>query len=122
MDRIGKLGKGIIMNGVYCLTSPSGKRYVGVAVRINGYGIEHRWGSYRKLNCKKQRYLYSALKKYGPENFKFEIILQTDDKERALRVEQQLIALWNLQNREYGYNLSSGGEHPIFSEETRKNL
>lgn len=35
------------MNGVYCLTAPNGKRYVGVGVRKNGMGIEYRWKDYR---------------------------------------------------------------------------
>ena len=96
-----------VTKGVYCLTSPSGKRYVGIST--NSTGIEKRWTFYRSLNCKRQPKLYNALKKYGPENFKYEVILETDDRERANRVEKQLIALWNLQNNNYGYNLTEGG-------------
>jgi hypothetical protein len=102
-------------NGVYCLTFPNGKRYVG-----RGYssptskgrgrrGIEKRWNDYARLDCKKQPKLYNAIIKYGWENVKKEVILLTDDVERQYAVEKQLIALWNLQSHKYGYNISPGG-------------
>jgi group I intron endonuclease len=97
------------MNGVYCLTAPNGKRYVGKGVRKNSKGIESRWNDYKKLRCKSQSRLYNALVKYGPENFKYEVILETSDSTRALKVEEQLIALWNLTNDTKGMNISSGG-------------
>jgi group I intron endonuclease len=97
-----------VIKGVYCLTSPSGKRYVGVG--MGKKGIKGRWDRYRCLGCKKQTKLYNALKKHGTENFKYEVVLVTDDVDRAKRVEKQLIALWNLQNNNYGYNITEGGD------------
>lgn len=94
--------------GVYCLTSPSGKRYVGVGCSKNG--IEDRWRKYKKLHCKDQPKLYNALKKYGPENFKYEVILETDDTDNAKRSEMYLIDVWNLQDDAFGYNITSGGD------------
>lgn len=74
-------------------------------------GIESRWAKYRTLNQSvvKQKRLYAALKKHGPNSFKYEVILMTDNIERAKAVERQLIALWNLQGK-YGYNCTVGGE------------
>lgn len=97
-----------VTKGVYCLTSPSGKRYVGIGVGRDG--IEGRWKSYIRLDCKGQLRLYNALKKYGPKNFKYEIILETSDGENAKRSEMYLIDVWNLQDDRYGYNISPGGE------------
>lgn len=99
-----------IIKGVYCLTNvKNGKRYVGIG--MGKKGIIDRWRHYRVLNCKGQTKLYNALKKYGPENFKYEVILETDDLDRANSVEKQLIALWNLQNDNYGYNIAGGGDN-----------
>jgi group I intron endonuclease len=97
-----------IINGVYCLTFPNGKRYVGIS--FGKYGIQSRWNSYKNLNCKNQRIVHNALKKYGPKNVKFEIVIKTDDKQRMFKIEQQLIALWNLTNSKYGYNIAKGGQ------------
>lgn len=96
-----------IIKGVYCLTSPSGKRYVGIG--MSKKGIKVRWDSYKNLNCNRQPKLYKALKKYGPENFKYEVILETDDADNAYRSEMYLIDVWNLQDNEFGYNIDAGG-------------
>ena len=96
-----------IIKGVYCLTSPSGKRYVGVGCSENG--IQERWNKYKRLNCDKQIKLYNALKKHGPENFKYEVILETDDADNAYRSEMYLIDVWNLQDNNFGYNIDAGG-------------
>lgn len=97
-----------IIKGVYCLTFPNGKRYVGVGTSCKG--IYGRWDNYKNLKCKGQPKLYNALKKYGPENVKFEVILETEDKDNALRSEMYLIDIWKLQDIEYGYNINDGGK------------
>lgn len=56
--------------GIYKITSPSGKIYIGQASNI-----KIRWKySYYNLCCKQQPKLFNSLKKYGPENHIFEII------------------------------------------------
>jgi group I intron endonuclease len=56
--------------GIYKITSPSGKIYIGQSV-----DIEKRWKkNYKTLKCKMQMKLYNSLKKYNPENHIFEII------------------------------------------------
>lgn len=57
------------MMGVYKITNPNGKIYIGQSVNI-----KKRWKYYYTLNCKGQTKLYNSLKKYGPENHIFEII------------------------------------------------
>lgn len=57
------------MIGIYKITNPKGKIYIGQSVNI-----KKRWYSYEKLYCKQQFYLYNSLVKYGIENHKFEII------------------------------------------------
>lgn len=55
--------------GIYKITSPSNKIYIG-----QSKDIEFRWSFYLNLYCKKQTKIYNSLKKYGPENHIFEII------------------------------------------------
>jgi group I intron endonuclease len=57
------------MIGIYKITSPSNKIYIGQSVNI-----ETRFRKYKYLNCKRQTYLYNSFQKYGVENHKFEII------------------------------------------------
>lgn len=70
------------MTGIYKITSPSGKIYIGQSINI-----ERRFSQYKYLKCKKQTILYRSLVKYGVENHNFEIICkcslsELNDKER----------------------------------------
>ena len=59
--------------GVYLLTSSSGKSYIGKSWN----SIEKRWASHKsnaEQNKKGCRYLYSAIRAHGWDNFKKEII------------------------------------------------
>lgn len=59
--------------GIYKITSPSGKNYIGQSRDIN-----RRFSKYRGLNCKTQHLLYRSFIKYGFENHIFEIIEECD--------------------------------------------
>lgn len=57
------------MIGIYKITSPSGKIYIGQSTNINS-----RIRKYRNNNCKNQVRLYNSILSYGFENHSFEII------------------------------------------------
>jgi group I intron endonuclease len=58
------------MKGIYKITSPSNKVYIGQSINV-----ESRFKSYKNLsNCSNQIKLINSLKKYGPENHSFEIL------------------------------------------------
>lgn len=58
------------MIGIYKITNPKGKIYIGQSINI-----EKRIGEYKKLrNCSGQTMIYRSLVKYGIENHFFEII------------------------------------------------
>lgn len=58
------------MIGVYKITNPNGKIYIGQSINI-----DRRWKDYKHFyNCKNQTKLYNSLKKYGPEKHIFEVI------------------------------------------------
>lgn len=110
------------MNFVYITTNLiNGKKYLG------------------KHNGKNTRYLGSgklltdAIKKYGKENFKLEVVKECDSEHEAYLLEKELSILWDVVNNENWYNLKVGGEgfssgelHPQFNlpktEKHRKKL
>lgn len=46
--------------GIYKITSPTGKIYIG-----QSWNIKERFRTYKRLKCKAQRKLYSSLAKYS---------------------------------------------------------
>jgi len=64
------------MTGIYKITSPSGKIYIG-----QSNNIEYRFNQYKRLQCKTQTKLYNSLIKHGFSFHLFEIITICDEKE-----------------------------------------
>lgn len=65
------------MTGIYKITNPTGKIYVGQSTNI-----EKRLAQYKRLwNCKTQTILYNSFKKYGVEKHIFEIITECKEYE-----------------------------------------
>lgn len=61
------------MVGIYKITSPTGRIYIGQSI-----DIEKRFAYYRSLACKTQPKLYRSLLKYGFENHKLEVVITCD--------------------------------------------
>lgn len=57
------------MTGIYKITNPSGKIYIGQSV-----DIKRRFIDYKKSLKKQQIRLYNSIKKYGYENHIFEVV------------------------------------------------
>ncbi len=66
--------------GVYKITNPSGKVYIGEAV-----DIYRRWKHYKGLHCKRQPPIYNSLLKNGVDNHVFEVIEVCDVDELKCR-------------------------------------
>lgn len=70
------------MIGIYKITSPTGKVYIGQSVNV-----EKRLKDYKSCNAKKQPRLHRSFLKYGYKNHKIEIVCECsleelNDKER----------------------------------------
>lgn len=110
-----------IICGVYKITSPSGKIYIGQSKNIHS-----RWRVYKKpieKLQKKQLKLYNSLKKHGWERHVFEII-ETCELERLDLVEIYYIDFYKTYNTSHGLNQTIGGKSArgyIWSDEARKN-
>lgn len=104
---------------VYKHTSPSGKVYIGITRK----NPKERWKN--GLGYRTQTYFYRAILKYGWENFEHEIIFSGLSENVAKYKEQTLIQLYRSNEKDFGYNITSGGDgcHGVIpSEETRKKL
>ena len=89
---------------VYCHTSPSGKRYVG----ITSQHPNRRWCGGK--GYVKSPHFYRAIVKYGWDSFEHEILCSDLCQRDARELEIKLIADYRSNDPRYGYNLSNGGE------------
>lgn len=87
----------------------NGKVYIGQTEKT----LEHRKEVHHRDSERMDTYFYRAIRKYGWENFKWEVI---DDsattREELNALEQYYIAKYqSFDNKEKGYNSTSGGEY-----------
>lgn len=114
---------------VYCHTSPSGKKYIGITSKEKP---EYRWGKNgeRYLEKKNGKYRHpamaNALLKYPNwDEWEHDILFQGLTKENAQDIEKDLIKLYNTKDYKYGYNCTDGGEGAsgvVMSEEAKEKL
>ncbi len=101
--------------GIYKITSPSGKIYIGQSKHCL-----YRWKyHYSKLHCKRQRYLYNSLFKYGVDKHSFKILEECSLRELNDK-EIYWIKYYNSTDKTVGLNIRNGGNGKIFSEESRE--
>lgn len=104
---------------VYMHVSPSGKRYIGITCQKP----KKRWSGGLGSSYIKNEYFCNAIKKYGWDAFKHQILFENFTKEQAEQKEIELIAHYQSNNRLYGYNIDSGGNHQgKMSDETKKKI
>lgn len=89
---------------VYMHTCPKGKVYIG----ITRNDPLKRWQN--GTGYRTNEYFTRAIKKYGWENFKHEILFTGLSEKEAKEKEIFLIAEYKSNHRKHGYNISSGGE------------
>lgn len=82
------------------------KHYIG---KTNNKSV--RWSQHKSKSKRtsKDTYLYNSIRKYGAQNFTFEIIKVCDTEREAYEYERVLIELFSLRNKKYGYNIIEGG-------------
>lgn len=106
---------------VYMHITPSNKRYIGITSK----DLSERFGS---NGCLYRNQIFGrAIKKYGWDNIEHIIVAQNLTKEKAKKLEIELIDKYDTTNPKYGYNRSIGGDIPVIlgqhhSEETKKKI
>lgn len=105
---------------IYKLTNKiNGKIYIGQTTksfeeRLRGHIYD---AQYRKKASDSR--LSNAIRKYGIDNFKKEIIFDASNLEELNEKEEFYIKHFNSTNREIGYNIKYGGNNYIMPTETR---
>lgn len=94
------------MGCVYRITFPNDKKYIGQTIG----SLKKRLRQHDKNADRGVKYIvYSAIRKYGWENLKFECVFETDDKEFLNLIESELIAKEQTKVP-FGYNSTDGGD------------
>jgi group I intron endonuclease len=88
----------------YFMNKVNGKVYVGKT-----QNIKKRLGEHQRADgdCP---YFHRAVKKYGIDNFKFDIIEEYKSEDDAIKMEIHYIDQYQSNIREHGYNLTIGGD------------
>lgn len=98
---------------VYLITNIiNGKQYVGQTIQV----LERRWNFHMSKNSRCLA-LKAAIEKYGKENFKVKEVYRALSLEELNKKEQEFIADLNTLAPN-GYNLTTGGDRPVFSKES----
>ena len=97
---------------IYKHTLPDGRCYIGQTCDIMA-----RWKPSAYKNCIK---FYSAIQIYGWENFSHEVLIDNLTLEEANHLEEEYIKKYN--SIENGFNLISGGENKLHSQETKDKM
>lgn len=94
-----------IYSGVYKITFPNNKNYIGISNNIYRRMLEHN------TDFRKNLLIQRAIQKYGKIT-EFDIIEEISPENRELmRIREKFwIAVFHSNKREFGYNISEGGD------------
>lgn len=96
--------------GVYKITNLiNGHSYIGASIDLGSRLAEHKSRYKHKNRIEYDRPIYRAFRKYGIENFKFEIIEETS-LEKLHEREKYWIKFYDTYLNKKHYNLTPGGE------------
>lgn len=104
---------------IYChINKINGKRYIG-QTRTSVY---KRWGKDGHEYTRKSpdSPFARAILKYGWDNFEHQILFENLTHDEANQKEIELIAFYQSNNKEYGYNITAGGHTNTLTEEQKK--
>ena len=109
------------MIGIYKITNKiNNKVYIGQSILIEKRLKEHQLRAFRgdsKTNKEYEKSLYRAFRKYGIDNFLFEVIEECE-REDLNKLEGKYIKQYN--SHIDGYNETDGGEYLIFGKTGEK--
>jgi group I intron endonuclease len=97
---------GMSMYSIYIIQNKTNlKIYVGQTNNLKRRQSRHKYEAFTKLNAKP---LYQSIRKYGLDNFSI-IEIEKHSKEEIDNAEQFWISFFQSDKKEYGYNLTIGG-------------
>ena len=103
------------MLGIYKIENLiNGKVYIGQSVNLKSRITKHKCNSIKEIHRESNKPLYRAIRKYGIDNFSFEIIYTCDNKESLNKLELYYINQYSSNIPKYGYNLNLIGSYCTF--------
>jgi group I intron endonuclease len=93
---------------IYKITNRlNGKVYIGQTVND-----KKRWTNHKSFAKQDEpvQYIHRAMKKYGVENFDYEVVAMCQRQQDTDETEKLIICQYDSQNKEHGYNISPGGD------------
>lgn len=106
------------MYSIYKHTTPSGKIYIGLTSKEDP---NDRWRNGSAYS--KNEHFRNAIRKYGWDNIKHEVLEAGLTRDQASEAEKKYISMFESHKPTKGYNLTEGGEKGVvFTEESRKKL
>jgi len=111
---------------IYCATSPSNKKYIGQTIN----GLKKRKNAHKTnaLNKKYPQYFYRAIRKYGFDNFKWQILeeYKKEDRLNLLNILNERELYWikseNTCDNKIGYNEKIGGNNGFQTDKTKMKI
>jgi group I intron endonuclease len=103
------------MGFIYCITSPSGKQYIGQTRR----NCDKRFQEHCK-NLKSCILLENAINKYGKDKMKFEVLIEINN-EFLDKYEKIFIDTFSTLEPN-GYNIRSGGSNGFHTDESKQRM
>lgn len=98
------------MGIIYCYTNLiNGKKYIGQTVNPNQRYYAHKSCAFNKKDPEYNKPLHKAFRKYGCDNFQYEVLAEANTIEELNGLEIYYIAHYNTQVPN-GYNIESGGK------------
>ena len=97
---------------IYCATSPSNKKYYGFSLNFDNRKQTH----YRNAYAGKTTLFYTAIRKYGFDNFMWKIIEKhfAENNHQLKKILGEREKYWIKEDKtylkEHGYNMTLGGE------------
>ena len=101
---------------LYVHICPNGKRYYGITKQEP----KRRWNNGKSY--KNNQHFTNAINKYGWDNIEHIVLFDSLAEHEAKELEQYYIQWYDTANRDYGYNISLGGDANNHSEETKKKM
>ena len=94
----------------------NGKKYIGQTCQ----DLDDRWKNGN--GYQRNPYFWNAIKKYGWDSFEHKVLSSNLTLEEANTIEEYYISLFDTTNKEYGYNMQSGGKNKLHIQATKEKI
>lgn len=114
LKRVKRLNTKEVRNikGIYKFTNRiNNKSYIGQSVSINERYKSHKRNYVVETNNAYNSLFYRALRKYGFENFDYEILVEDDELSKQDLNELEIYYIENFKSFGHGYNMNKGGNY-----------